>query len=158
MILSGAGDDVIDAGAGNDTIDGGAGSDTIQAGAGDDRIIYDANDANVDGGAGDDTLVISGDINLTSIDKFTSIETIDMTNMGDDSLTLTLADVLDMTEAPDHALNISDDSGDSLTVDTTGWTKTSEVDNGDNTTTYTYSGDNNTVHLTIDNQIDTMGM
>ncbi|WP_295317516.1 Ig-like domain-containing protein, partial [Roseobacter sp.] len=109
--VSGAGgDDVILAYGGNDVIDGGAGDDVILAGAGDDRInVNDAPQGTeiIDGGAGRDTLFLGdvGDINavLASLD-LTDIEVVDMTNGQNDTLTLSLADVVDLSSTADEGL------------------------------------------------------
>ncbi|QJF51606.1 Ig-like domain-containing protein [Roseobacter ponti] len=109
--ISGAGgNDVILGYDGDDLINGGTGDDVILAGAGDDTIeVTDAPSGTeiIDGGAGRDTLFLGdvGDINavLASLD-LTDIEVIDMDNGQNDTLTLSLADVVDLSSTADESL------------------------------------------------------
>ncbi len=71
---------------------------------------------------------------------------------------LSLSDVLDMTD-PGNTLEITGDSSDTLSVDTVGWTQTSAVDNGTNTTyEYSHDGSSDSISLTVDDEIITTGI
>ncbi len=61
-ILTGSGDDVIDAGGG---------ADIVSAGAGDDTVTYHGTEASIDAGTGVNTLVLQGvtDVNLGRVDQ-----------------------------------------------------------------------------------------
>ena len=110
-------------GAGNDTLIGNGGADVLYGGAGDDLFVLNADNvakltagitdgqlARVDGGTGIDTISISGggiNIDLTAIanqggatpgssSRIESIERIDLTGSGNNTLTLSAKDVIDM--------------------------------------------------------------
>lgn len=98
---------------GNDVLDGGEGSDTLLGGAGEDLLVHDAFDAMIDGGADDDTLLMDGTVSGLG-SNVENIEAIDMTDgSNDDTLALTLSDVLDITDA-ENILTIDGDSGDQV--------------------------------------------
>ncbi len=121
VLIGGAGDDDLSGGAGNDTLDGGAGADTLDAGAGADTLVWDLADTSIDGGTGTDTLrVDSGDVDLTAFaGTIAGIEQIDLeTDTGANAVTLTAADVLDMSDT--DILTIDGDVGDSIDAGT-GW-------------------------------------
>ncbi|MDP2902113.1 MAG: DUF4347 domain-containing protein [Methylovulum sp.] len=104
--------------AGNDTLIGGDGADVLYGGGGNDRFelsadniaklalgVTSSNLARVDGGSGTDTLALSGagvTLDLTAVknqmsgSRIESIERIDLTGTGNNTLTLAAADVLDM--------------------------------------------------------------
>jgi methionine-rich copper-binding protein CopC len=111
------------AGAGNDTLRGLGGADVLYGGAGNDTLVLNADNvaklasgitdgqlARVDGGSGIDTFQLDGAsiaLNLANIanqggstpgshSRIESIERIDLTGSGNNTLTLGLADVLDM--------------------------------------------------------------
>ncbi|MBD3796778.1 MAG: hypothetical protein IE887_03375 [Campylobacterales bacterium] len=117
----------------------------------------------VDGGTGYDTITLATDASLDSIDfgKLDNIEEIDMSGSGTNAINnLSLNDVLDMTDANNTLAIKGDDGVDSVnTVDTTGWTKTAESDNGLNTT-YEYTKDttSDSITLIVEDQIDNTGM
>jgi hypothetical protein len=129
--------EVISGGAGNDTLAGNGGNDLLLGGDGDDVLqlnqsnidslqdpVTDGILAAVDGGAGVDTLMLLGSslhVDFTSIDndRVTDIEKIDITGSGDNALSLTANDVLDMSSTTDR-LYIDANSGD--TVNATGFT------------------------------------
>jgi Ca2+-binding RTX toxin-like protein len=117
-----AGADAIVGGHGDDTLTGGGGADSFRGGQGHDRIeIADATFFDVDGGTGADTLALVGEnlvLDLTAIasSKVTSIEKIDLVaGSGNNSLTLALGDVLDLSDAS-NTLTIDGDADDSVTV------------------------------------------
>ena len=117
--------------AGDDTLDGAGGADVIRAGAGDDVIIVaDAAFRRIDGGGGDDTLRLDGagiNLDFTAIaqNAVTSIERIDLTGSGDNTLTLTRLDVFDMMDAREGGvaiLRVTGNAGDTVDFSDTGWT------------------------------------
>lgn len=132
--IGGSANDVI---IGNDIsniIDGGAGADIIFAGDGDDYVVYDSADA-VNGGNGRDTLVaLTTDlsIDLGAID-LADMEVLQLTNAGEHNITISLQDVIDITDA-DDIFQISGDSNDSVTSSGQGWTQ--GADQMINTETY----------------------
>ncbi|MBK7674882.1 MAG: hypothetical protein IPJ27_08980 [Candidatus Accumulibacter sp.] len=106
---------------GNDTLIGNGGADVFYGGTGEDSFVVNTSNvaalkagvisgefARIDGGSGIDTITISGSglsLDLTAIDnqsadtpsRIESIERIDLTGSGNNTLTLSLSDVLDMT-------------------------------------------------------------
>jgi hypothetical protein len=111
------------AGAGNDTLTGNGGADVLYGGSGDDTFLLNADNvaklamgvtdgqlARVDGGSGIDTFKLDGAgiaLDLGNIanqgagapsssSRIESIERIDLTGSGNNTLTLGLSDVLDM--------------------------------------------------------------
>nr|WP_319394811.1 retention module-containing protein [uncultured Desulfobacter sp.] len=109
------GDDYIYGGAGDDIIYGQEGDDTIDAGSGDDVV---------DGGSGFDTLAVTSETEL-DFSNVSNIESIDLNEDGvDQTVTLSLDQVLSMTDE-DNILQITGESGDSVTltgVDSGDWT------------------------------------
>ncbi len=110
-------------GTGNDTLIGGGGADVLYGGSGDDTFVLnadnvaklaqgviDGNLARIDGGSGIDTFKLDGagiHLDLTAIanqggstpgsaSRIESIERIDLTGSGNNTLTVGLKDVLDM--------------------------------------------------------------
>ena len=81
---------------------------------GDDILLYDGSSA-IDGLDGEDTVVIKADVVSVDFSQLANIETIDL-GAGDHNLgTLTLNDVVNMTDA-DNDLSIVGDNGDSVTL------------------------------------------
>ena len=162
-LIGNAGNDIINGGAGNDTISGGAGNDTINGGTGNDTIVFDAADLIINGGDGIDTLLISEEnttINFGTFDssKFESIEVIDMTGNGAQSLTnLSTSDVLDIindTVMTDKGLVINGDSDDSVSLTATGWTNSgTTTQDGINYNVYSFFDTNGNHDLLIQNDI-----
>ncbi|MCA0257484.1 MAG: hypothetical protein LCH47_12935 [Proteobacteria bacterium] len=96
----------------------------------DDTInIANADFAKIDGKSGFDTLVAAGtdmvlDFTKIAQDRVSSIEMIDLTGHGNNQLTLTAQDVLDMsgyTEANTTSLWVKLDSGDVIDFSGEGW-------------------------------------
>ena len=102
-------------GTGNDTLISNGGSDVLRAGEGDDRIeISNQSFAKIDGGTGQDTLVLNGtDLDLTGLSNslITGIETIDIAGPGNNTLTLSLEDVFDLSDTSNNALENSGFAG-----------------------------------------------
>lgn len=148
-------------GAGNDIYTANGGADVIYAGTGNDTIILNADNiakleagvtygqlAKIDGGAGTDIIKLDGSgitFDLTNIDnilgddsRIESIEKIDLTGSGDNTLKISLADILDMTaidaSTDKHLLYVDGNNGDTVNLaDISGWTKGSDTTISSNT-------------------------
>ncbi len=100
-----SGANVMVGGLGGDSLNGAGGADVLRGGAGDDNLtIADLSFQRLDGGSDSDTLTLGGsgqslDLTTTSNLKITSIETIDISGSGANTLTLELGDVLDISES-----------------------------------------------------------
>ncbi|MBA5249154.1 MAG: hypothetical protein FE834_06420, partial [Gammaproteobacteria bacterium] len=122
------------AGAGNDILTGNGGMDVFSAGAGNDTIIINAsniaalekagagNRARINGGGGIDTLQLASDsaglmLDLTKIsnNRIQNIEKIDITGSGDNTLKLSLHDLLNASGGT-KMLKILGNSGDTVNV------------------------------------------
>jgi VCBS repeat-containing protein len=111
--LSGGGsNDILVGYDGADTLSGGAGQDTVLGGDGADVVVLElASDATgdvIDGGAGRDILDIgfAGDVNAGLLDaaEVTDVEIIDLANGVANTVSLSLADVLDLSVTTDIVL------------------------------------------------------
>lgn len=124
-------------GAGNDTLRGQGGADALAGGSGDDRLVVtDTAFRKLDGGSGIDTLELDGsslNLDLTALSnlKLESIEVIDLSGSGANSLQLRAEDVIDLSEtllegsaaAPSHNnLVIKGDADDTVDLSDQGWT------------------------------------
>ncbi|SEF75724.1 integrin alpha [Nitrosomonas ureae] len=110
----------------NDHMIGRGGADWFDGGAGNDYIrISDDTFQRVDGGTGTDTLGLAGsnfNLDLSGvIDKIHGIETIALYGVGDNTLTLTAQDVIDLSDTTD-TLKIKGNAGDSVIGLSSGWT------------------------------------
>lgn len=129
-LYGGDGSDWLYGEGGNDWLDGGSGCDFLMGGADDDVLVWDAADALIDGGDGDDQLlVLAGDVDLTGFGgTLASIETIDLlSDAGANTLSLTVADVLDMTD--NGLLAVLGDDRDRVIAEP-GWTLCQVDDDG----------------------------
>ncbi|PTQ87736.1 FG-GAP repeat protein [Nitrosomonas ureae] len=112
--------------AGNDRMIGRGGADSFDGGSGNDYIRISGSDFElVDGGTGTDILGLAGsnfNLNLSSvIDKIHGIETIGLYGVGDNSLTVTAQDVIDLSDST-NTLKVKGDAGDSVIGLSSGWT------------------------------------
>ncbi len=112
-------------GMGNDTLSGGGGIDTYNGESGDDIIqISDLDFQLVDGGAGSDTLDLAGSnlgLDLTHVSgRISGIETVGLTGDGNNTLTLTAADLLNLSDTA-NTLIVSGNTGDHVSVHDNGW-------------------------------------
>jgi len=113
------GDDTLVASAGSAvTLDGGAGNDTL--------VISDQGFASINGGSGSDTLLWNGgdaSIDLGNlVGRVHEIDTIDLNDTSAVTLTLTLADVVAVTDSASDTLIIKGDDSDSVHMTDT-WSK-----------------------------------
>jgi hypothetical protein len=147
--LGGTGDDALSGtaavetfvgGTGNDSFAGKGGADVFQGGAGDDTIHVSTLDFLLaDGGNGTDTLALDGsglNLDLTALadTKTRSIERIDLTGSGDNILTVSVRDVLNLSDESNELL-VKGDAGDAVNQGP-GWTAASTGGtNGNGTST-----------------------
>ena len=128
-LSGGAGDDVLRGHAGDDLLAPGTGTDRVYGGRGDDRILLDSADLSasgaperLDGGPGRDTLVVDfgGNLDRGMMDlvDLSGIEEIDMENGEANRLTLSLGDVLTLSDGGDRLLEglLGADLPESVTV------------------------------------------
>jgi hypothetical protein len=94
------------------------------------------------------------DIDFSKVEGLASIDTIALSDSGASQISLTLQDVVDMTNNANE-IAVTGDNDDNVDVDTTSWSQDSSVDNGD-TTTHTYSKGGDTVKITVDDDIGTI--
>ncbi|MBY0498110.1 MAG: FG-GAP repeat protein [Nitrosomonas sp.] len=118
--------EIFDTGGGNDRMIGRGGADAYFGGAGKDYIrIADTNFLIVDGGTGSDTLGLAGsgfNLDLSSvINKIHGIETISLYGVGDNTLTLTASDVINLSDET-NTLKIRGNIGDSVAGLNSDWT------------------------------------
>jgi hypothetical protein len=159
IIHSGAGADVIYAGNGNDTIYTEGGADAVYAGAGNDNIVVNTLEFMlIDGGLGFDTLTLDGanmELDFASItagEKLKSIEAIDLTGTGDNTLKLSFDDVFAINDSKE--LYVKGDSGD--VVDLTSaqpiLPTTQEV-NGTTYNVYEYNAENEYAKILVEQTV-----
>ncbi|SFF14661.1 integrin alpha [Nitrosomonas sp. Nm166] len=114
-----------EAGDGNDRMISGGGADVFLGEAGDDYIrVPDLGFGLVDGGIGNDVLALGGsnlNLNLTDMSgKISGIETIRLFGTGDNTLTLTAADVLNLSDTT-NTLRVNGNEGDRIVGLSHGW-------------------------------------
>ncbi len=121
-----SGADIFEAGDGNDLMVGRGGADVFKAGAGNDKItVTDLDFASVAGGAGNDVLHLAGNgLNLDVADfgaNISGIETFCLFGQGDNTLTLTAADLLNLSDTSD-TLKVNGNAAGHIIVEDSGWT------------------------------------
>lgn len=120
--------DIIVAGTGADTLIGHGGEDVLIGGQGNDLLaIKDVSFRKIIGGTGSDTLSLNGSglsLNLTTLKKnrLQSVETIDLTGTGNNTLTLNFRDILNLSDSS-NTLNVRLNFGDKVNKGN-GWTRT----------------------------------
>ena len=120
------------------TLQGHEGNDTL--------VIYDQAFASVDGGAGIDTLKWNGgdaDIDLSNLAaRINNIEVIDLNQSSKVNLTLSLSDLLSVTDASTDKLLILGDSHDTVHMTGATWAPGAiQTDNGVQYNVYTAQED-----------------
>ena len=120
-IVAGRGDDIVEGLGGADALIGGAGNDTIK--------VADLTFLRVDGGSGTDTLALDGagiTLTLSSIanSRLQDIEVIDLTGSGDNGLTVSALEVLNLSSTT-NTLRVDGDAGDAISFGTESWTRVS---------------------------------
>ncbi|MBF0612438.1 MAG: FG-GAP repeat protein, partial [Magnetococcales bacterium] len=110
----------------SDILIGNGGADVLYSGAGDDEIqITDTTFFRIDGGSGTDTLYLYAagmNLDLTSIadSRLHNVEVIDVTGTGNNTLTLSRLEVVNLMGA-NRPLVVLGDQGDSLAFADSGW-------------------------------------
>ena len=146
----------------DDVIDTMGGMDSVNAGAGNDLIKVGGNFFHIDGGNGFDTLELNGaglnlDLTILGNNKIENIESIDITGIGDNSLTLTalkLNILGGLRERGKTKLVVEGDVGDKL-VTNDDWTANDTVDYQGETYNLFEQGN---YQLLIDTSIDITGI
>jgi Ca2+-binding RTX toxin-like protein len=163
MIAGTSGNDIISTGANADTVSGGAGADTISTGGGNDILVFDPADfpgtatTVYDGGAGTDTVRFEGasqSLDLTALaqTKVQNVEVIDLTGTGNNSLTLSVQDVLDLSSTT-NTLIVDGNGGDTVTA-TGGWAAAGTQTIGSQTyAAYTATISSQTATLLVDTDV-----
>ena len=117
--------DIFEAGDGNDLLIGRGGADIFKAGAGNDKItVTDLDFASVDGGVGNDVLHLAGNgLNLNLADfggDISGVETFCLFGKGDNTLTLTAADLLNLSDTS-NTLKVNGNAAGHIIVEDSGW-------------------------------------
>ena len=123
-------------GRGNDILIGNGGSDVLRGGEGNDTLaVSDLAFKRIVGGNGFDTLRLDGSglsLNLTTLadNRLLGIEQIDLTGSGNNTLTLDLPEVLNLSDES-NTLLVRRNAGDTVNIGT-GWTQAAnQVISGD---------------------------
>ena len=117
--------DIFEAGDGNDLMVGRGGADVFKAGAGNDKItVTDLDFASVAGGTGNDVLHLAGNgLNLDLADfgsNISGIETFCLFGQGDNTLTLTAAGLLNLSDTG-NTLKVNGNAAGHIIVEDSGW-------------------------------------
>jgi Ca2+-binding RTX toxin-like protein len=138
VLLGGIGDDTLNGGIGNDILRGDGGTDILNGDEGDDILIWDAGDT-LNGGVGFDEISVVGatDVDWSTSTNATDVEFIDLTGAFENTVTLSMADVLEVTDE-DNILRINGDLLD--TVELEGEYETAEDITVDGTDYHVYIG------------------
>ena len=172
-----SGNNQIVAGAGDDTLTGSGGADVLYGGSGNDVIVLNASNITalgqtggsqavmrVDGGTGIDTLRIDGagiTLNLTPLKTpvVQNIDIVDLTGSGNNALTLSVLDVLQLGAANTFGINgrqqlmVSGNAGDSVTLSDSGsWNVAGSLSYGGQNYTL-YNHDSSAAQLLIDTDL-----
>ncbi len=157
-------DETFVGGQGDDTLVGGGGSDAFQGGEGEDVIVVaDASFRRIDGGSGADTLRLTlsgGSLDFSTIlpAKVTSIEAIDLSAAGSQSLTLSALDLFDLSDDRSGGftrLTVHGNSSDSVSTLDSGWSNMGSTGIGGETYTIFQKGQ---AQLIVDSDIVTGGI
>jgi hypothetical protein len=158
-----AGAEMLIGGLGDDTLTGGGGADVLRGGAGNDVLgVSNALFADIDGGSGLDTLRIDGagislDFNNIGSPEVSSIEAIDLTGSGNNSLALSALDLYHLSEDTSGGvtrLTVYGDAGDTVTALDSGWSSGGVTVVGVNTFNIF---DNGHARLLVDSDITVVG-
>ncbi|MEL0619285.1 Ig-like domain-containing protein, partial [Psychrobacter proteolyticus] len=148
--------ETLEGGAGDDTLVGLSGADILSGSDGNDILIFDRNDVSIDGGENsdgsldNDTLLIN-DTNIiasTDMSQVVNFETINLTNDTAQTLSISLSDVVDITDG-NNQLFIKGDSVDTVNVSDMTKAATSDQAGYD-----LYQDSGNTASLYIQTAID----
>ncbi|BBL74415.1 beta strand repeat-containing protein [Methylomagnum ishizawai] len=139
------------AGQGDDTLVGGGGADVLYGAEGDDTIqIADLDFQKIDGGSGTDTLALTGsglNLDLANFrNQISGIEQIDLGDSGNNTLTFTTRDMLNLSDTR-NTLQVDGDAGDHYRFSDGGWVQGADVTLVG--TTY-HVFDNGVAHLLLD--------
>ncbi len=121
VLIGNNADNILQSNDGNDFLSGGQGIDTLAGGKGDDTLVYSSGD-NYDGGEGSDTLILEESgltLDLSQISMI-NMEAVDITGSGNNSLSLTLQDILDTADTTNQIM-IKGDAGDSVSSISQNW-------------------------------------
>jgi hypothetical protein len=163
LIAGTSGNDIIQTGNSADTVSGGAGADAMSTGGGNDILIYDSADLPgtattvYNGGAGTDTIRFEAagqSLDLTALaqTKIQNIEVIDLTGTGNNALTLSVQDVLDLSSTT-NTLIVDGNGGDTVTA-TGGWAAVGTQTIGSQTyAAYTATISSQTATLLVDTDV-----
>jgi hypothetical protein len=130
VLFGNAAADVMIGGRGDDVLVGNGGADVLRGGEGNDILaIGDLAFQRIFGGNGLDTLRLDSsglvfDLTTLADNRILGIEQIDITGSGDNTLTLDLLEVLNISDES-NTLIVSGDNGDQVLLDS-GWTHTAD--------------------------------
>jgi hypothetical protein len=126
-------------------------------GSGDDLVHYNGGNAHVDMGAGYDTVHVAtqgGSFVHNDAVKFDNVEAIDTTGYGANNVSLSINDVLNMTDGDNH-LTIIGEKGDTVTLTNNGNNHWVVADTNADFTTYVYNDPSHQAVVEISTQLNT---